>query len=165
VRQGRAEGVCGALPSVRATWAGHADVGAGLVGGPHAMGATVVEEEDGSDGQGPRASESERPNGLTSGVCGTVREGNARAKGVGANRSVPLGRERGGVSGRWRTLGRVSWVGLGRKEQGEGVSGCFPFLFIFLNFNSFSFYFSQFKFKYQFKFKLIQTCATNQRIS
>jgi hypothetical protein len=65
VRQGRAEGVCGALPSVRATWVGRADVDTGLAGRAHAMGATVAEEEDGSDGQGPRASESEQPNGRT----------------------------------------------------------------------------------------------------
>jgi hypothetical protein len=65
VRQGRAEGVCGALPSARATWAGRAVVGAGLVGGAHAMGAAVVEEEDGSDGQGPRDSKNERRNGQT----------------------------------------------------------------------------------------------------
>jgi hypothetical protein len=65
VRQGRAEGVCGALPSAWVTWAGRVDVGAGLAGRAHTMGASVVEEEDGSDGQGPRASESERPNGRT----------------------------------------------------------------------------------------------------
>jgi hypothetical protein len=62
VRQGRAEEVCGALPSVRATWTGRANVGAGLAGGAHAMGTIVAEEEDGSDGMGPRASESERSN-------------------------------------------------------------------------------------------------------
>jgi hypothetical protein len=33
-------------------------VGASLAGRAHTMGATVVEEEGGSDGQGPRASES-----------------------------------------------------------------------------------------------------------
>jgi hypothetical protein len=38
-------------------------MGAGLVGGAHAMGTTVAEEEDGFDGQGPRASEGKRPNG------------------------------------------------------------------------------------------------------
>jgi hypothetical protein len=65
VRQGRAEGVCGALPSARAMWAGRAVVGVGLVGGSHAMGTTVAEEEDGSDGKGPRASERGRPNGRT----------------------------------------------------------------------------------------------------
>jgi hypothetical protein len=54
VRQERAKGVCGALPSALATWAGRADVG-----------AAVAEEEDRSDGQGPRDSESERPNGRT----------------------------------------------------------------------------------------------------
>jgi hypothetical protein len=50
VRQVQAEGVCGALPSARASWAGRAVVGAGLAGGAHAMGATVAEEEDGPDG-------------------------------------------------------------------------------------------------------------------
>jgi hypothetical protein len=35
------------------------------------------------------------------------------------------------ASGRGRARGRVSWAGLGRKDKGEGVSGCFPFLFIF----------------------------------
>jgi hypothetical protein len=62
VRQGRAEGVRGALPSARATWVGCADVGTGLAGRAHAMGTTVAEEEDGSNEQGPRASESERAN-------------------------------------------------------------------------------------------------------
>jgi hypothetical protein len=96
VRQGRDEGVCGALPSVRATWAGRADMGAGLAGRAHAMGAVVAEEEDGSDGQGPRASESERLNGLTSGVRGTVREGNTR-EGSWRQQIGPTGqRERGG---------------------------------------------------------------------
>jgi hypothetical protein len=57
--------VCGALLSARATWAGRADVGAGLASGVHAMGARVAEEEEGSDGQGPHISESERPNGRT----------------------------------------------------------------------------------------------------
>jgi hypothetical protein len=47
---GRAEGVCWALPSARATWAGRAVVGVGLAGGVHTMGAAVAEEEDGSDG-------------------------------------------------------------------------------------------------------------------
>jgi hypothetical protein len=65
VRQGRVEGVCGALPSARATWAGRVVMGAGLVGGSHAMGTTVAEEEDRSDGKGPRASERGRPNGRT----------------------------------------------------------------------------------------------------
>jgi hypothetical protein len=46
--------VCGALPSARAMWAGRTPW------------AAVAEEEDGSDGQSPRASESERPNGRTS---------------------------------------------------------------------------------------------------
>jgi hypothetical protein len=55
-------------------------------------------------------------------------------------------RERGGVSGRGaaltsgarlladvsaRVLGRVSWAGLGREAEREGISSCFPFLFIF----------------------------------
>jgi hypothetical protein len=40
-------------------------VGACLVGGAHAMGEAVAEEEAGSNGQGPRASESERLNGQT----------------------------------------------------------------------------------------------------
>jgi hypothetical protein len=57
--------VCGALPSVRATWAGRADVGVGLADRAHTMGVVVPEEEEGSNGYGPRASESERPNGRT----------------------------------------------------------------------------------------------------
>jgi hypothetical protein len=48
----------GSLPSARATWARRVDVGASLAGRAHTMGATVAEEEGGSDGQGPRASES-----------------------------------------------------------------------------------------------------------
>jgi hypothetical protein len=57
--------VCGALPSARAMWVELADVGMGLAGGAHAMGVAVVEAEDRSDGQGPRARESEQPNGRT----------------------------------------------------------------------------------------------------
>jgi hypothetical protein len=57
--------VCGALPSARATRAGCANVGAGLAGGAHTMDTAVAEEEDGSDGQGPRVSESEWQNGRT----------------------------------------------------------------------------------------------------
>jgi hypothetical protein len=53
--------------------------GHGLTARAHDLGAAVVEEEYGSDGQGPRASES----------------GCARACN-GADRAVPLGRERGG---------------------------------------------------------------------
>jgi hypothetical protein len=55
--------VCGALPSARVMWAGRAVIGTGLVGRAYAMGAAVAKEEDGSDGQGPHASEGERPNG------------------------------------------------------------------------------------------------------
>jgi hypothetical protein len=55
--------VCGALPSAQAMWVGRADMGAGLVGGAHAMGTAVAEEEDEFDGQGPRAIEGKRPNG------------------------------------------------------------------------------------------------------
>ena len=99
VRQGRDEGVCGALPSVRVTWAGRADVGAGLASVAHAMGAAVAEEEDGSDGQGPRASESEWLNGLTSGLRGTVREGNT-CEGSWRQQIGPTGQREGGVSGR-----------------------------------------------------------------
>jgi hypothetical protein len=99
-------------------------------------------------------------------------------KGSWCRQIGPTGpRKRGGISRRGATLtggaclpadagtrlGRVSWVGLGRKAEGEGISVCFPFLCILLNFESFSFYFSQFK--YQFKLKLIQACATIQRIS
>jgi hypothetical protein len=40
-------------------------VGADLAGRVHAMAAAVAEEEDGSNGKGPRASESEPPNGRT----------------------------------------------------------------------------------------------------
>jgi hypothetical protein len=85
VRQVQAEGVCGALPSARASWAGRAVVGAGLAGGAHAIGATVAEEEDRSDGQGPRDSESKE----------RAREGS------GHRLIGPTGqRKRGGVSGR-----------------------------------------------------------------
>jgi hypothetical protein len=68
--------------------------------GAHAMGATVAGEGDGSDGQGPRASE----NG-----CALARNG--------ADGAVPLGRERGGeqVSGARRRqeadAGRVQIFG------------------------------------------------------
>jgi hypothetical protein len=41
-------------------------VGAGLTARAHAMGAAVAEEEGGSDGQGPRLSESGRANGRLS---------------------------------------------------------------------------------------------------
>jgi hypothetical protein len=68
----------GSLPSARATWAGRGDVGAGLMARAHAMGAAVAVEGGGSDGQGPRASES----------------GCARARN-GADGAVPLGIERG----------------------------------------------------------------------
>jgi hypothetical protein len=40
-------------------------MGAGLAGKAHPMGTTVAEEEDGSNGQDPHASESERPNRRT----------------------------------------------------------------------------------------------------
>jgi hypothetical protein len=56
---------------------GCADVGVGLACRVHTMGATVVEEKGGSDGQGPRASES----------------GYAQAHN-GVDGAVPLGRER-----------------------------------------------------------------------
>jgi hypothetical protein len=59
------------------TWAGYGDMGASLMARAHAMGAAVVEEGGGSDGQGQRASES----------------GCARAR-SGADGVVPLERER-----------------------------------------------------------------------
>ena len=150
-------------------------MGAGLAGGVHTMGAAVAEEEDGSDEQGPRASESELPNGangLTSVVRRIVREGNAHEKGVGTdNRSHRAdkgrGSERAGrdadrwgppASGRGHTRsGGLVGPAWAERPRGAGFGLLsFPFLFIFLNFKSFSFYFSQFKFKYQFKFKHVQ---------
>jgi hypothetical protein len=60
--RGKLRECVGSLPSARATWVGRADMGVDLAARAHAMGATIVEEGGGSDGQGPRASESGRAN-------------------------------------------------------------------------------------------------------
>jgi hypothetical protein len=69
--------VWGLYLALGVTWAGYGDMGASLMARAHAMGAAVVEEGGGSDGQGQRASES----------------GCARAR-SGADGVVPLDRER-----------------------------------------------------------------------
>jgi hypothetical protein len=91
-----------------------------------------------------------------------VREGNARAKGVGAdNRSHRAEKERGSeragrdadrwgppTSGRGRTRsGGLVGAAWAERPRGAGFR-LLSFSFYFLNFKSFSFYFSQFKFKY-----------------
>jgi hypothetical protein len=74
----RVEGARGIHLGARVTWGGSWGRGRGLtVRGAHAMDATVAGEEDGSDGQGPRASES----------------GCARARND-ADEAVPWGKER-----------------------------------------------------------------------
>ena len=75
--RGEMRDCAGSLSSARVTWAGRVDVGAGLAGRAHTMGMVVAKEEGRSDRHGPRASES-----------GYVQARN------GANRAVPLGRER-----------------------------------------------------------------------
>jgi hypothetical protein len=98
-------------------------MGAGFMARAHAMGAAVVEEEGGFDGQGPRASESGRATGLMSGARGTVKERDTLTRRVSADKSAPLGSEteRGRESGREKALtsgDRLSGEGW---RAGEGV--------------------------------------------